>query len=251
MPITLSNISGTGNFKLVNNTNSGRFAASIAASAAPSIVTSGLVLNLDAGNASSYSGSGAIWYDLTANANNAALVNNPTFTNSGVSSYFNFPYSNVYGQINDAASIRFGTGDFTISIWDYPLVVNDGTNQRTLISKNYTGFEIFIYQNLVRGYFGGVNQLITSTTLNINTWYNFVFVRSSGIITAYINSTSNGTLSYSGNVSNTGTALFINKRPSTSLYGQQNMSNIMLYNVALTSGQVTQNFNALKSRYGL
>jgi len=217
----------------------------------PSIVTSGLVLNLDAGNASSYPGSGTTWTDLTANANNATLVGSPTFTNSGVSSYFNFPYSNVYGQINDAASLQFGTGDFTISIWDYPLVINDATNQRTILSKNYTGFEIFIYQSIVRGYFGGVNQLVTSTTLNINTWYNFVFVRNSGVITGYINSTADGTLSYSGNVSNAGTALYINKRPSTPYYGEQNMSNVMLYNVALTSGQVTQNFNALKSRYGL
>lgn len=116
--------------------------------------------------------------------------------------------------------------------------------------KNYFGFEIFIYQSILRGYFGGVNQLSTSTILTINTWYNFVFVRNSGVITAYINSTADGTLSYAGNVSRVGTALFINKRPSSALYGEQNLSNIMLYNVALTSGQVTQNFNALKGRYG-
>ena len=74
MPITLSNTNGTGNFTLVNNTNSGGFAASIAAVATGSIVTSGLVLNLDASNASSYPGSGTTWTDLSSTANNGTLV---------------------------------------------------------------------------------------------------------------------------------------------------------------------------------
>ena len=35
-----------------------------------SIVTSGLVLNLDAGNTASYPGSGTTWTDLSGNGNN-------------------------------------------------------------------------------------------------------------------------------------------------------------------------------------
>ena len=215
----------------------------------PDVVTNGLVLYLDAGQSTSYSGSGTTWTDLSGYGNNATLVNNPTFSSS-YGGNLEFPYSNVYGQINDAASLEFGTGDFTISLWEYPLVVNDGSNQRTILSKNYTGFEIFIYQSILRGYFGGVNQLQGTTTLTANTWYNFVFVRSAGVITSYINTIQDGQLVNSTDVSNIGTGLFVNIRPSSSLYGEENISNILLYNRALTNSEVIQNYNAFASRFG-
>jgi len=41
----------------------------------PRIVTDGLVLCLDAGNAKSYPGSGTTWTDLSGNGNNGTLVN--------------------------------------------------------------------------------------------------------------------------------------------------------------------------------
>ena len=43
--------------------------------AAPVIITNGLVFNLDAGNPSSYNGSGNTWTDLTGNGNNVTLTN--------------------------------------------------------------------------------------------------------------------------------------------------------------------------------
>ena len=53
------------------------------------IVTTGLILNLDAGNPSSYSGSGTTWTDLTGNGYNAELIGSPTFVSNGNKSYFN------------------------------------------------------------------------------------------------------------------------------------------------------------------
>ena len=46
------------------------------------IVTDGLVLNLDAGFLPSYPGTGSSWYDLGGSGNNGTLENGPTF-NSG------------------------------------------------------------------------------------------------------------------------------------------------------------------------
>ncbi|MCF8300498.1 MAG: hypothetical protein K9I55_05555, partial [Haliscomenobacter sp.] len=45
-----------------------------------SIITSGLVLNLDASNNSSYPGSGTTWNDISGNNNNA-LLNGAIFSN--------------------------------------------------------------------------------------------------------------------------------------------------------------------------
>jgi hypothetical protein len=63
MPINLKNITGTGstNFKVVSGVGGINFKTPTASS----IVTSGLALYLDAGNASSYPGSGTNWNDLT------------------------------------------------------------------------------------------------------------------------------------------------------------------------------------------
>ena len=49
---------------------------------AGSIITSGLILNLDAGNVASYPGSGTTWTDLSGNGNNGTLINGPTFNSS-------------------------------------------------------------------------------------------------------------------------------------------------------------------------
>ena len=43
------------------------------------ISTDGLVLNLDAGNAASYPGSGTDWFDLTSEGHDSTLINGPTF----------------------------------------------------------------------------------------------------------------------------------------------------------------------------
>ena len=43
------------------------------------MVTNGLVLNLDAGNTSSYIGSGTNWNDLSVSGNNGTLANGPLF----------------------------------------------------------------------------------------------------------------------------------------------------------------------------
>jgi len=48
----------------------------------PNIVTSGLVLQLDAANTKSYPGSGTTWTDLSGNGNNGTLTNSPTFSSA-------------------------------------------------------------------------------------------------------------------------------------------------------------------------
>ena len=45
----------------------------------PKIVSSGLVLCLDAANKVSYPGSGTVWRDLSGNNNTGTLTNGPTF----------------------------------------------------------------------------------------------------------------------------------------------------------------------------
>lgn len=66
------------------------------------IVSNGLLLNLDASNPGSYSGTGNNWYDLSGNNNHATLINSPTFdaasgsvVTNGTNQYITIPNLNT------------------------------------------------------------------------------------------------------------------------------------------------------------
>jgi hypothetical protein len=65
---------------------------------APSVVTDGLIYYVDAGNTSSYAGSGTTWNDLSGQNRTTTLYNGPTF-DSANSGSINFDGSNDYAQI--------------------------------------------------------------------------------------------------------------------------------------------------------
>ena len=63
----------------------------------PKIITSGLVLYLDAANPKSYPGTGTSWFDLSGRNAHMTVYNGPVFTNNGPSSYILFDGINDYG----------------------------------------------------------------------------------------------------------------------------------------------------------
>ena len=80
------------------------------AAASTGIISANLVQHLDAGDSSSYSGSGSTWSDLTSNGVDGTLMNSPTYSSTegggsfffdGTSEYVKFPYS-------DSTAIRIG-----------------------------------------------------------------------------------------------------------------------------------------------
>ena len=83
-----------------------------------SLATSGRLINLDANNSSSYSGSGAAWTNLDSGGlYSATLQNSPTFDN--INKWFTFNGTNQIAEIAAAAAINPTTpfGSFTIQIW--------------------------------------------------------------------------------------------------------------------------------------
>ena len=80
----------------------------------PSVVTSGLVLALDAGNTKSYPGTGTTWTDLSGNSNTGTLISSPTFSSvNGGSLTFNG--STNYVDCGNATNLQLYTG--TIAAW--------------------------------------------------------------------------------------------------------------------------------------
>ena len=90
------------------------------------IVTTDLVLHLDASNTMSYLGSGTAWEDISGQGNDATLVNTPSFyANHG--GYFSFDGSNDHATL---PAIDLTGNEITFSIWTYTV---DNTNSSALI----------------------------------------------------------------------------------------------------------------------
>ena len=226
------------------------------ADAVASIVTSGLVLNLDAGNASSYPGSGTTWTDLTGNGNSGTLNNGPTFTGS-------FGGSIVFDGTNDQVDvssanlpIQFGTSPFAIELW--VRTTNSSKRQGLVCASGGTGNgPIFaIESNTVGvGIYGSANVVNTGAgSIAANTWYHIVLTRastSSNSTYIYINSVLNGTGTLSTNFSSTN-SVGIGYTPNTAEYTVGNIAAVRIYkNKYLSDSEVLQNYNAVKSRFGL
>ena len=100
-------------------------------------ITSGLLLHLDAGNSSSYSGSGNTWNDLSSSGNNGTN-NGATFNSTNKS--FDFDGTNDY--VGLSAVLSQGQAEYTTTgtySWIAPAGVKGITDYRIEYSKDFHG----------------------------------------------------------------------------------------------------------------
>jgi hypothetical protein len=225
------------------------------------IVTNGLVLNLDAGQQDSYPGSGTTWTDLSGNGNNGTLTNGPTFNSANGGSIV-FDGSNDYVTLGTPALMNGVQVPLTICMW---AKANAFSTYNTLwgVYNGTTGgllYSLFRVDSGTLRYFtsnsSGRFQFNGSFAPSTSVW-NFYVVTVSGTlsspsVTIYLNSSSQ-TFSYSTLTSSPN--LSVDFKIGSNSYGNElwngNISNVMWYNRALTATEISQNFNALRSRYGI
>lgn len=227
------------------------------------IVTSGLILNLDSGSKSSYLGSGITWSDLSGNGYDGTLTNGPTYSSSnGGLIVFDGSDDYVVGVHNATLDV---TGDMTAECW-FKLTSNR-SDWVCLFSKGELTagrtFGLWIYQVTDPGYFlfqryepvGAQYPGASITdTVRLDTWYQIVGVSSSTTLQLYLNGSLVATSTYataSSYVSSTvpynvGT---IEQQNAYSHAGEIPISR--LYNRALTSEEVKQNFDAIRGRFSI
>ena len=210
------------------------------------VITNGLVLYLDTAFAESYPKGGTTWYDLSGNGNHGTLTNGPTF-NSGNGGSIVFDGTNDYVDLN----YNFGIfSSYTFSFWARQDVAN-----RFLVSYKSSTFSQYWYgDNSWKYIHGGVSgEYYYPKNLNIplGSWGNFVVTYDGSNVSIYRQGVFQGQQSTTGTSDWTsgimlGNAVTINNYA----YGGR-ISNFGLYNRALSSTEITQNYNALKGRYGL
>ena len=216
------------------------------------IVQSGLVLNLDAGVSSSYSGSGTTWTDLSGLGIHHTLSNTSLTTISGVSCFD----TSTTGRIKATSSTYTFGASHTMIAWARVLADSQVSTWRTLWRTNPVDHPLLLQDatNLI-GYFDSETGTFNSYGLNAGTlgienkWTMFTLVASGGSTTCYINNNiASGTVAFSAIGLNH--ELFGND-PNGGLQPFGYVSSAQLYNRALSASEILQNFNALRGRYGI
>ena len=214
------------------------------------VVTSGLIMYLDAGLNASYPGSGTTWTDLSSNSNNGTLVNSPTYSSAnGGSILFDGINNNVTTPLNTAL------GNFTVCCWFKP---TDSTNPAyaRLIDKNYlNGFWLGKDASTSNSWGGGVREgsipFGIFISLTDGQWNFLTSIRSSTTHTLYGNGITNTASNTVPSTALDTTSLLIAQYIGGGGYNfKGNVAVVQVYNRALTSAEVLQNYNATKARYG-
>jgi len=251
---------GLSQFQVWNNFNSYKSRYGM-----PDIITDGLVLNLDAGNPYSYlsGSSGTSWANTVAVSSSISgtLVNGPVYSNGAIT----FDGSDDYVGYGNVLNFE-RTDSFSLSGW---VRISSLSSFRTIIAKmdssyrgyyfgvDPTGQVVFILRNTIST--NGLIVRTTSSPIVINTWYNITVTyngtSSPNGVNFYVNSTLFSNLVGQDNLSSTilNTQVgAIGARPSVGDgYLPGNISSTQIYNRVLSATEITQNFNALRGRYGI
>jgi hypothetical protein len=221
----------------------------------PNISDNGLVLCLDAANVKSYVSGSTVWNDLSGNKNSGSLVNGPSFDSSNLGSIV-FDGSNDIVNLGNPNSLNI-SNSLTLSSW---IKMNSWLNYPGILTKGYdlTGgysihirddysiwFEIFLSTDVRQ------NHNPKNIKISLNSWFNIVCTYDQTKMQIYINgkAVDDGKL-MSGLIKVTSSDVILGSLPSYGFFNGS-MSNVQIYNRALSQEEILQNYEGLRSRYGL
>jgi hypothetical protein len=220
------------------------------------IVSNGLMLHLDAAQLRSYSGSGSTWTDLTTNGNNGTL-NGTTFNTSNGGS-ISFNGSSDY--VSFASLTNLNNPYASNEVWVYfnnpTAAVNEQPISRTNISPG-------TFNIIKSASFGGIlacnmrdstnTQVTPFSSVVPSGWVHIVQTYDGNSLLLYANTGVAVSQTISNQTINTGGTLNINlgRNASGVAYLNGRIAIARIYDRALSSTEVSQNYNATKSRFGL
>lgn len=218
------------------------------------IITSGLILNLDASKISSYPGSGTTWFDISGNGNNGTLTNSPTY-NSDNGGIFVFNGSNqMITGVHNAGIETIGS--MTSEVW-FNISVDSGDWVRVIGKGDVNNRTHGLWYNIPSSYFlfqrygSSVMNILYSATVSRNVWYHMAGVTDGTNNSLYLNGSLVGTA--------TGPATYFTSTQPYTLayhggihaYHNGKIGEGRLYNRSLNAAEISQNFNATRFRYGI
>jgi hypothetical protein len=222
----------------------------------PKISTDGLIFYLDAANTRSYPGSGTTWSDLSRGGSNGILTNGPTFNNEnggsivfdGVDDFVSIPGTLTLTQATFVSWIRRNGSQ---NGYNGIIVSRGGTGGNTTgMNFNSLGVMLGYTWNDVPNTYAWNSNLIPPDI----TWCMVAVSINPTSAVAYL-CTSSGITSATNNVTHASTTL-AGLRVANDAIGfyrcfNGRISVAQIYNRALSSTEIAQNYNATKGRFGL
>ena len=228
------------------------------------IVSSGLVMHLNASNTVSYPGTGTNWTDLSGNGNHGTLQNGVAFTsvNNGA---MVFDGVNDYFVTNNNLDLS-NTDKLTIQI----ILKTASSNTQMIMehSVNWNSNNAFgiISNNLsdkiqITDHNQGYNVSNSVASINDNNWHLFTATTDRSLNATdqnliYIDdnaankvNVTNLTNDNSGNFASH--KLYLSSRGGTAHYFNGAIAQVLIYNRVLTAAEIQENFNVVKLKYGL
>ena len=214
-----------------------------------SIVSNGLILNLDASNPGSYSGTGNTWYDLSGNNKHGTLMNSPTYdaasgsiVTNGTNQYISIPQVStantnitmqawVYVNLNTTGTfIKNGTGGGGYSIgignWAYDQV---GSNVVMLLyGRGWIGSGVS---------YGTAGWKLVTLTLD-----------GSSTARAYVNGSLIGTYTWPTPTAPSGALNLGANIGDGNIYYNGKFAAAYFYNRELSLAEIQQNYNAFSTK---
>ena len=227
---------------------------------------SSLVLELDAADKNSYPGSGTTWTDLTANKYIGTLTNGPTFssTNNGAI---------VLDGVNDYVPISpessgSNAGNFTWEVWYRPLNLNavayplnrgrdvgasfswSATTEVAASTGRFSAGITTITPSLIT--LTATSSIAAGITASAGTWSCIVGTWTAGSkIELYVNGALAGITSTTNTSLRSSTLGWNVGSLSNTTFGTGSVAAARVYNRVLSADEIKQNYEALKSRFGL
>ena len=225
-------------------------------------ITNGLIFYVDAANVKSYPGSGTTWTDLSSTAITGSLTNGPTF-NSANGGNIRFDGTNDYVFVKDGFTntIR-GRSQWAASIWfkgdnltSIPVLLGPDAGQ-----LNYFDLFLEVGQNQAYMAVGGgsganyISATGTDITLQSGSIYNATWVYNNKTGSFYLNGiniTMTKTGTGLGDTPTSNADFRIGAFKEGSYYLSGSIYNVSIFNRALSSDEVLQNYESTRERFNL
>jgi len=230
----------------------------------PDIITDGLVFAQDAGSARSYPGSGTSWYDLIENST-GTLYNGVSYSTANQGT-MGFDGTDDYMQADVSTTTLDGDPSFSADMF-----VKRRTGTNVGAANGFWGIGGAGQGNGISGWTPTLNlihldvydstRLATSVTYPENQWVHICWTKNgtgteTTNVKCYINGvetsltkTRSATRTNQFNTSTTGVVLGRISANASSYYSPIDIATYKIYNRALSSTEVLQNYNAIKLRF--
>ena len=228
----------------------------------PSIITNGLILNLDASNASSYPGQGTVWTNTIGNNYNGVLSSGIGYTTNygggltldGISNYVLLSGTNKPNTPTTNSGFSFGMW-FNINSWSAAKGIFQITYPNSLTSTTPYVLLNTLNTNQIQYYVDNSWRSLGSTLTNRNAPQYISFTISINqfgfsVWKTYLNGVLQGTLNLTGPITRLNTSdVYLGNGFNGFTF--MNCYSTHMYNRTLSDAEVLQNFNNTKTRFGL